>query len=94
MDRTEYRKKVLDILDDQVYRKLKKDPTTKIEKRVSESLKTVERNGGTLENLRRHLTTQFSTPLQIYDLPKVHKDGIPLRPIVASISSPTYKTCQ
>ena len=68
-DRTEYRKKVLDILDDQVYRKLKKDPTTKIEKMVSESLKTVEGNGGTLENLRRHLTPQFSTPLQ-YGVPK------------------------
>ena len=46
MDQTEYRKKVSDILDDQVYRKLKKDPSTKIEKRVSESLKMVKRNGG------------------------------------------------
>ncbi|KAJ8025720.1 hypothetical protein HOLleu_33353 [Holothuria leucospilota] len=27
---------------------------------------------------------------QIYGLPKVHKEGIPLRPIVSSINSPSY----
>ena len=26
----------------------------------------------------------------IYDLPKIHKEGIPLRPIVNTIGSPTY----
>ena len=28
---------------------------------------------------------------RIYSLPKIHKDGVPLRPIVNTIGSPTYK---
>lgn len=34
----------------------------------------------------------FSEPLvpRIYGLPKIHKEGILLRPIVSAISSPTY----
>lgn len=30
-------------------------------------------------------------PPRLYGLPKVHKEGIPVRPIVSFISSPTYK---
>ena len=91
MDWAEDRKKMLDMLDDPTYKKLKRTPTTKIEKRVSEFLKRVERSGGIPEKLRRSLTPQFTTPPQIYGLPKVHKDEIPLRPIVASIGSPIHK---
>lgn len=30
-------------------------------------------------------------PPRLYGLPKIHKDGVPIRPIVSFISSPTYK---
>ena len=36
------------------------------------------------------MTPRASTLPQLYGLPKVHKDGIPLRPIVSAIGSPTY----
>lgn len=45
MDREGYRKKIMEHLDDSTYRKLKTDPTAKIEKRISQSLKTAEKNG-------------------------------------------------
>ena len=32
-----------------------------------------------------------SQPPMIYGLPKIHKESIPLRPIVSCIGSPTYK---
>ena len=44
-----------------------------------------------LRQTQTPLTPQFSTPPQIYGLPKIHKAGTPLRPIVSSIGSPTYK---
>ena len=40
---------------------------------------------------RKYLSPQCSTPPQMYGLPKIHKDGIPLRPTVSAIGSPTYR---
>ena len=34
---------------------------------------------------------RYSDPPQMYGLPKVHKENIPMRPIVSTISSPTYR---
>ena len=39
---------------------------------------------------RLTLAHQFSSPPQIYGLPKIHKEGIPLCPIVAATGSPTH----
>ena len=36
------------------------------------------------------VTPQHSYHPQLYDLPKIHKPEVPLRPIVSSIGSPTY----
>lgn len=40
LDREEYRSKMMEILDDPTYKKLKSDPMAKIEKHIAESLKT------------------------------------------------------
>ena len=37
------------------------------------------------------LKPSWSKPPRLYGLPKVHKTDLPLRPIVSSIGSPTYK---
>ncbi|XP_071440799.1 uncharacterized protein [Hetaerina americana] len=39
----------------------------------------------------RGLFPSAAKPPRLYDLPKVHKDGIPLRPIVSQIDAPTYR---
>ena len=36
------------------------------------------------------IPTKEITP-RIYDLPKLHKEGVPLQPIVNTIGSPTYE---
>ena len=91
LDRSDYVMKMNQMLEDDTYRVLKKDPTAKVEARVTRALKELERKGCISEKERKHLSLQCSTPPQIYGLPKIHKDGIPLRPIVSAIGSPTYQ---
>jgi hypothetical protein len=38
----------------------------------------------------KKLILHTSTPPRLYGLPKIHKEGVPLRPIVNCIASPTY----
>ena len=40
---------------------------------------------------RKYLSPNCSKPPQIYGLPKVHKENIPLRPIVSAFGLPTYR---
>ena len=40
----------------------------------------------------RRLYPTGASPPKFYGLPKVHKSGMPLRPIVSSIGSVTYET--
>ena len=43
------------------------------------------------QKLYNHLYCLNGIAPQLYDLPKIHKPGIPLRPIVSFYSSPTYQ---
>ena len=43
------------------------------------------------EGLKKKLLPKEGNAPQIYGLPKIHKNGVPLRPIVNTIGSPTYK---
>ena len=51
----------------------------------------VESKGGLSTAQRKSLANKYSTPPQLYGLPKIHKKDTPLRRIVSSIDSPTYK---
>ena len=92
MDKEEYTQKMKRILDDaDKYRIIKRDPTLKIEKKITESLKHLRKEGYIDDRLCDSLTPRYSEPPQMYGLPKVHKDGVPMRPIVSCIGSPTYR---
>ncbi|XP_020298905.1 uncharacterized protein LOC109863122, partial [Pseudomyrmex gracilis] len=67
---------------DSTYEKLKKDPTA--------SLKTLTTNFIKKNNLPDMSIPRNAVPLRLYGLPKIHKNNIPLRPIVSAINSPTY----
>ena len=88
MNKDDYRHKIQELLDENTYKKLKKDPTKKLERTISEKLKSLESKGET--KLRSKLAPQNSYLPQLYGLPKLHKKNIPLRPIVSSIGSATY----
>lgn len=90
MDREEYVEKMNSMLDNTTYRRIKGDPTTRVESKIKKTLKGMEQKG--IDNMMRaRMTTQQAKPPQIYGLPKIHKEGVPLRPIVSAIGSPTYQ---
>ena len=76
------------MLKDGAYGQLKKDPTS-VESRVNKMLRKWEREHIN-RKFRLRLQSQCSAPPQLYGLPKIHKDGTLLRPIVSAIESPTY----
>ena len=90
MDRSEYVMKMNTMLKDSTYRQLRKDPTRKVETKVSQALKIAEDNNSTFDKERTYLSPNCTKPPQIYGVPKIHKENIPLRPIVSTIGSPTY----
>ena len=57
MDRDDYWKKISDMLEDpRTYKKLKHNPTTKIEKCITQSLKVVKKNRWIPDELRLYFT--------------------------------------
>lgn len=54
-------------------------------------MKRLEARGYISDKERKYLSPQYSSPPQIYGLPKIHKEGMPLRPIVSAIGSPCYQ---
>ncbi|GJQ68059.1 hypothetical protein Trydic_g16767 [Trypoxylus dichotomus] len=79
--------KIQMLLDTDHYKKLGKDPTTKVEKQIRS---TIKESSFPKEEQRRLLPSE-SRPPRLYGLPKIHKPGNPLRPIVSTCGSPTYE---
>ena len=92
MNRSEYEKKVNNLLsDEKTYQKLKKDPTKKFKDELVKELKTLKDREVISFDLHRRLYPTVDQPPRFYGLPKVHKKDTPLRPIVSSIGSISYQ---
>ena len=90
MNREDYDTKMRGMLSTATYKQLKKDPTATQEGRLSRKLKELEKKGEIPGGLYHRLRPSGSQPPRIYGLPKIHKDGIPLRPIASCIGAPSY----
>ncbi|GJQ87873.1 hypothetical protein Trydic_g1144 [Trypoxylus dichotomus] len=76
------------LLDADHYKKLNKDPTMKVKKQTRDAIK----ESSILKEEQRRLLPSESRPPRLYGLPKIHKHGISLRPIVVcTCGSPTYE---
>lgn len=66
------------------------DPTTKIQNKLKliDELKTTKKLN---EKLSKQLKCNNGVFPKMYFLPKVHKDNVPLCPIVSFINSPLYQ---
>ena len=62
----------------------------KIEQKVTEVIRSLEKKGKLPSDLRKKVQNQHSSTPQLYGLPKIHKASVPLRPMTSSINSPTY----
>jgi hypothetical protein len=83
----DYNLKIATLLEDQVYKMLKKDPAESVERKTVFLLK----KSSFSEEVCKQLRPQGSRPPRLYGLPKIHKQGVPLRPIVSTTGAPTYR---
>ena len=92
MDRDDYNKKAEELLQQSAYRPIPSDPTNTFKTRLISLLKHIKTENGINEaTYKRVYPTGAGSP-KFYGLPKVHKQGTPLRPIVSSIGAVTYQT--
>ena len=94
MDRTEYNKKAEELLNTGTYKKISDDPTKNHKNKLISILKNIKAEGGISEETYRRLYPTAAVPSKFCGLPKIHKPGIPLRPIVSSIGAATYNTAK
>nr|CAH8870068.1 unnamed protein product [Trichobilharzia regenti] len=97
MNKTEYIDKMNGILSD--HRKFQKitscvDPTEKVEKQLIESLKRLKQQSSIIDGLYESLKPTGTVTPRLYGLPKVHKIGLPLRPVLDMCNSPYHATAK
>ena len=94
MDKEHYIKKSEELLHQPTYKELPSDSTTKHKNRLISLLKTIKSEGG-IDNItyKRLYPTGAGSP-KYYGLPKIHKTGVPLRPLISSRGSATYETAK
>ena len=92
MNTTDYlREGYRQLSDTKFYTKLPNDPTEKIAQNVTKTLKEMRQKGLISEKNFDHLAPDNCTEARFYMLPKIHKKGVPGRPICSSVNHPTSR---
>ena len=94
IDKDDYIKKVEDLLKENTYKKIAEDPTPKQKNKLISILRNIKAEGGLKEEVYRRLYPTGPGSPKFYGLPKIHKSGISLRPIISSIGTVTYNTAK
>ena len=82
MDKEEYQEKAKALLEDKgSYKALKTDPTSRTKSKMINLLKKIKSERDIDDILYKNLYPTGAVPPKFYGLPKIHKSGIPLRPI-------------
>ena len=92
MDKTDYFDKMDALVNDkQTYEELKRDPTPSLQRKLNSKILTLKKTDAI--DTQRHYRLRCSVPQlpKLYGLPKLHKPGIPMRPIVSFCGYPTYQ---
>ena len=89
MDKEDYIKKSEELLHQPTAKELTADPTTKYKNRLISLLKTIKAEGGIDKTTYKRLYPTGAGSPKYYGLPKIHKTGVPLRPIISSRGSVT-----
>ncbi|XP_055527260.1 uncharacterized protein LOC129719869 [Wyeomyia smithii] len=95
MEAEDYHMKMMELLnDEETYQKLKKDPTNKVQKAINAMADGWLQHKYIEKSIHRSIKSTSSNPPRIYGLPKIHKEGRPLRPFVSTIGSATFNMAQ
>ncbi|XP_075157687.1 uncharacterized protein LOC142230954 [Haematobia irritans] len=76
------------------YKRIKIDPTSRLQSKNHKLVEKLYNLNIITEQEKNKLTSRTAIAPRIYGLPKIHKDGTPLRPICSSINSPSYNLCK
>lgn len=91
MTKIDYESKMNNIVKDMcTYRRLTRDPTTCLQNKNNTFVDTLFNMNIITLTEKKKLTSKTALPPRIYGLPKIHKDGLPLRPICSSVNSPSH----
>ncbi|BHF70958.1 hypothetical protein SprV_0401401100 [Sparganum proliferum] len=91
LDRTDYLQKAKGLLEDrQFYVPCATNPVKALTREINATFLALENSGAITPTDRRMARPQDRALARFYGLPKVHKDGAPLRPIVSLKGTPTY----
>ncbi|XP_037024176.1 uncharacterized protein LOC119066056 [Bradysia coprophila] len=86
------------VSDSDTYTKTRRDPTIRIETQVNDLVTSWRLNNKIDDEKERYMKTHNSVAPAVYGLGKLHKkkpgETMPLRPVVCTIQSPTYKISQ
>ena len=92
MKKDEYYKKMSDLLNDSnTYKKVAHDLTKQIQNKINGLINNMFRKKYIDKKTKNLLNCHNGQSPYIYGLPKLHKNNIPLRPIVSTVGSPTDK---
>ncbi|BHF60453.1 hypothetical protein SprV_0100341800 [Sparganum proliferum] len=91
LDRTDYLQKGKGLLEDrQFYAPCATNPVKVLTREINTTSVALENSGAITPTDRRMTRPQDTVLARFYGLPKVHKEGAPLRPIVSLKGTPTY----
>ena len=90
MDKTDYFDKMDALVnDEQTYEELKRDPTPALQRKLNSKILTLKKTDAFDTQRYYQLRCSVPQPPKLYGLPKLHKPGIPMRPIVSFCGFPT-----
>ena len=94
LNKEDYIRKAEHLLNQQTYRKIPEDPTSKQKARLIKLLKNIKAEGGINEETYKRMYPTGAGSPKFYGLPKIHKLDTPLRPIVSSTGTVSYNTAK
>ena len=80
-----------ELKDEQTYKEVKRDPAPSLERKMNSKLLSLNKQGSIPDQLYSRLCSSCGKTPLLYGLPKIHKVGVPLRPIASFGQSPTYQ---
>ena len=90
LDKEDYINKARGLLSQPAYKEIPKDPTNRIKAQLITNLRRIKKDSNLDEGRYKAMYPTGCVPPKFYGLPKIHKTGNPLRPIVSRRGSVTY----
>lgn len=92
MYKTDYENKMEELLADRhTYKTIRTDPTEKLRKQNNTIINDLHKQNFIDLWKKLKLTCSAAAAPRLYGLPKIHKQGLPLRPISSSMNVPCYQ---